>query len=152
MNGTNNDELFFKESKKLKRERLKWITLLITTNLITLILCLPNHEVIEVKKSPWPNDWVEVTLNAEVLASGSFPLAVSVMNSLGIVVFKQAYIIEKKSNHSNYENQQSVRLMLNPNDLSKLSTKTIYKILPYSDRYNSNSIAKPSGRSYEIHF
>lgn len=151
MTGTTN-EPFFQESRKLKRERLKWITILLTTNFMTFLLGTPDTTVETISPDPWPASWVEVSLNAEVVAAGKLPAAVSIINEKGQVLFQKAYLKSKSKDCSTFGQKQSAQFMLAPADLTKLNQHEFLRALPYSAELAKIQLPTVKKRSYEIRF
>jgi len=140
MNGTNN-EPFFQETKKLKRERFKWVTLLLTTNLLTFLLFLPANEIEDKAVKPWPETWPQVVLKAQIIASGELPLPVTILNQYQQVIFKKAYLVDVKEGH----------FRIAPEEMTALSNQDDLKVLPYSETIQAKPMAKQRVQ-YEIHF
>lgn len=141
MTGTTNDP-FFKESKRIKRERMKWITIVVMTNIFTLLLAIPDSAPEVKRPSPWPSNWVEVSLDAEVLTKANGLTPVTVLNSKGHAIFTKAYLVSVN---------ESTNLMIAPEDLIKLKSNDSYKVLPYSVELAKNN-QNPKRVNYEIHF
>ncbi len=152
MNGIEN-EPFFQATKKIKKERMKWISILLVSNMLNILLHSSDTKPEEAIKLPWQADWVEVSLEVEVIASGSLPLAVSLLNQHNQVIFSKAYVktIEKKDYSD--EIKQKTRLMISPNDLIKINHTHKLKALPYSKSYTLTKSAPLNKKvNYEIHF
>lgn len=150
MNGTNEEDIFFQETKKIKRERFKWLTLLTMTNVMTCLLMLPAPHEEKVVARPWPAHWVEITVEADILASGELPMPVTLLNSQGEVVFAKAFLVAKETESSTFHQQKSARFMLEPNELPKLKQRHAYKALPYSTELGQ--APAPKRKNYEVHF
>lgn len=152
MTGTNN-EPFFQETKRIKRERFKWITLLITTNLLTAGLFLPSAPVEQKIESPWPTTWVEINIEAQILSGAKTPSEVTIVGEDSKVIFSKAYLISNDTSCSSFNQKSNARFMIAPEDLTKLSNQSKFKALPYSVELtkNSPSAVKPK-RKYEIIF
>lgn len=152
MTGTNN-EPFFQETKRIKRERFKWTSLLVTTNLLTAGLFLPSSENEQKIESPWPATWVEVNLEAQILAGTKMPSEVTIVAEDFKVIFSKAYLISSDTSCSSFNQKSNARFMIAPEDLTKLSNQSKFKVLPYSVELTKNSptTIKPK-RKYEIIF
>lgn len=148
MSGTNT-EPFFQESKKLKRERAKWLTIVVVTNIFSILLMLPTNEAVIKTEQAWPESWVEVSINAEVIASSQS--MVSVLNHSGQVVFQKAFLLSKTKECSNFNQGTLARFMVPANELTKLKSNQSYKVLPYSEEFAK---AQPISKrvKYEVHF
>ncbi len=151
MTGTNS-EPFFKETKRIKIERMKWITILVLSNLFTLILCLPSAQI-ETKEAPapWPEDWVEVSLTADIIASGELPLSVSVIDQNMVSVFPKAYLVSRPSECSGFSGESQAKFRIDPTKLADLSRSSQLKALPYSLELTKLS-APTQRKSYEVRF
>lgn len=148
MSGTNT-EPFFQESKKLKRERIKWLTIVMVTNIFSVLLMLPSNEVVIKTERAWPESWVEVSISAEVIASTQS--MVTVLNQSGQVIFPKAYLLAKAKECSSFSQGTLARFMVPANELAQLKNNQTYKALPYSEEFAK---AQPTLKrvKYEVHF
>src|SRR5690606_35214142 len=131
------------------RERMKWLTIVIITNLFTLLLMLPSEDASIVPSKQWPESWVEISINAEIVATPQ--TMVTVLNQHSQVVFPQAFLLTKAKECSSFNQGTQARLMVPANELTKLKNNFTYKALPYSEEF---AVAKPLSHkvNYEVHF
>lgn len=148
MSGTNT-EPFFQESKKIKRERLKWISIVVVTNIFSLLLMLPSENANISPNKAWPDTWVEISVSAEVVAGPES--LVTILNQSGVVIFPKAYLLSKAKECSSFAQGTLARFMVPPSELTKLKNNHTYKALPYSEELVK---VQPLVRqvNYEVHF
>lgn len=151
MNGTEN-ELFFQASKKIKRERIKWISIIIMSNLLNIIFWMPSEVEERAPVAPWPTDWVEISLEVKMIASGSLPLKVTVFNDFGQTVFTEAFVTSRSKEDQGFKDTQRVYLKVAPSELSKINQQQNLKVLPYSQRSQNLKPLVSKKVNYEIHF
>tara|TARA_R110000868_G_scaffold80095_5_gene227813 strand:+ start:1079 stop:1534 length:456 start_codon:yes stop_codon:yes gene_type:complete len=151
MTGTDS-EPFFKETKRIKIERAKWIAILILSNFFTLLLFTPGQDLkIEEAPAPWPKDWVEVSLKADIVASGELPLSVSIIDQNMVSIFPKAYLVSRPSECSSFSGEAQAKFRIDPTKLADLSRSSELKALPYS--LELTKLAPPIQRkSYEVRF
>tara|TARA_R110000868_G_scaffold408565_1_gene691915 strand:- start:326 stop:781 length:456 start_codon:yes stop_codon:yes gene_type:complete len=151
MTGTDS-EPFFKETKRIKIERMKWITILILSNVFTFILLSPTQELTPTQApTPWPSEWVEVSLSADVVASGDLPITVSVIDQNNTSIFSKAYLVSRASECSTFTGTAQAKFRIDPKELAKLSRSSQLKALPYSKEL-ANVSAPTQRKSYEVRF